>query len=154
MMQYSLANYKLTVKIPDSLASSLMVNERNEITIGGQGSYLSSITISHNANLWSLKGDSTGSYVYNKNLDRTGQVDVSLNMLASQVSQFKILCDLYYMSETDYDGLTLTVTSNDGKLVVTCYDCLLQKIPDQEFQSEAQDQTWTFLCGKVSYNHS
>ena len=154
MAQYSLANYKLSVKIPDTLASSLMVNEQNSITIGGSGSYLDSISIHINKDLWSIEGDSTGSYVYNKNLDRTGDVTVSLNMMSPQVAQFKILCDLYYQSENEYEGLTLTLMDNNSNLIVTCHDCLLSKIPDQQFQDTSQNQSWTFLCGKVDYNHS
>ena len=146
-MRYSLSRYILTIAIPAKLGFG-----SKTLSVGGEASYLDSITISFNNALWSTTGDATGSWVHTKNLDRTGTVTVSLSQLANNVSQFKTLCSTYFNAESDYDGLTLTLKDIDGNEIASCEDCYITKIPDQGFQSTAQQQSWTFTCGKITFN--
>lgn len=147
MARYSLANYILTVTIPTELAGTFGANT---LTVGGEGSYLDSMQVSLSQNLWSTEGDSTGSWVHNKNLDRTGTCQITLSMLSDKVARFITLCNLYYAADSDYSGLTLELSSSDGTTIATCNDCYITKIPDQQFQSTAQRQTWEFTCGRIT----
>lgn len=149
MARYSLANYTLTISISTELAGDFGIET---LTVGGEGSYLDNISINLNDNLWSTEGDATGSWVHNKNLNRTGTCSVTLSMLSDNVARFITLCNLYYNSTNNYSGLTMALRSSDEKTIATCDDCYIQKIPNQEFQSTAQNQTWVFTCGKITFN--
>lgn len=147
MARYSLAKYLLTVSIPRALADKFGAGT---ITVGGEGSHTSSISIAYKESLWTTEGDSTGSWVHNKNLDRTGTATVVLNQLASNVVKFKTLCNIFYDSSEDYDGLTLTLTDSEGQKIATCEDCYITTIPAQEFGNTATTQNWEFTCGRIT----
>lgn len=150
MAKYSLSKYILSIKPSTDLASA--INDFGTISIGGEGSYLDNITITPNGRLWSTTGFATGGWVHDKNLDRTGTVSITLNQMSDAVQKFIRLCETFY--ESDYDGFTLTLTTNevDKKVVATCIDCYIQQIPAQAFQASAQTQTWTFTCGKITFS--
>lgn len=148
-MKYSLSKYILTVSIGPTVSSLFGAKS---ISVGGVGSYTDSITIEQTNDQWSLQGDATGGYVFNKSNDRTGTATVSLSQLSEKVAQFKTLCNVYYTSEEIDEGLTLELRSLDGVVVATCDDCLVKKIPAQAFASEADKQSWEFLCGKVTFH--
>ena len=147
MAKYSLAKYILTISIPASVAALFGLNS---ISVGGSGSYTESITIRFNAEEWSVEGDATGSYVMNRNNNRTGTVEVSLNQLSDRVRQFITLCNIYKSSNTIEEGLTLELRSLDGVMVATCLDCMVQKIADQAFAATAANQSWTFVSGSIT----
>lgn len=149
MTRYSLADHILTVTIPANLANEFGVNT---LTIGGEGSYTSSISVSLSSQLWSTEGDASGSWAHNKNLNRTGTVTVQINQLSEKIAKFITLCNLYYKSNVDYDGLTLVVESVNNGTVATCTDCYIQGIPSQDFGASAANQQWTFTCGKIIFN--
>lgn len=148
-MRYSLAKYILTITIPANLVGEFGTQS---ISVGGENSYLESINITFASTLWETAADSTGSWVHNQNLDRSGTVVVNLNQLSVNVAKFKRLCNLFFNSNAEYDGLTLELADTSGNIIATCNDCLVQKIPDQSFQSTAQYQSWTFTCGKITIN--
>lgn len=148
-MKYSLAKYIATISIPASVAASFGASS---ISVGGLGSTTESITISVPQDLWSVVGDATGGYVMNKNNDRSGSVIISLNQLTENVGRFITLCNVYYSSEEISDGLTIEVSSLDGKTVATCSDCMIRKIPDQAFAATAANQSWEFVCGKITFH--
>lgn len=147
MAKYSLADYILTITLPADLASQFGTDT---ISVGGEGSYLGSIVLGFNSNIWETEGDATGSWVHNRNLDRTGTVDVTLNMLSDNVAKFIRVCNLYYNSETITDGLTMTVSTLSGTNIANCLDCFITKIPNQEFEEKAKTQSWSFTCGKIT----
>ena len=143
-MKYSLSDY--TLSISHSYGSYV----QNPITIGGQGSAIGSIEISVDGTLWSTKGYATGAWVHNKNLDRTGTVTISINQLSSSVSYFATICKLYYQNTSD-KPMTLILKGRDQKLIASMGDCYIQKIPSQSFGESANDQSWTFTCGTVTF---
>ena len=147
-MRYSLADYILTVAIPPSVASEFGLDT---ISIGGEGSYVGSIDIDKPTSLYSTEGDSTGSWIHNKNLNKTGSVSVSLNQLAPQVEQLKNLFKIYEKSSTISEGLTLQLT-NEEETIAVCTDCYIQRVPTQSFGPTAQTQTWSFTCGRIDYD--
>lgn len=149
MARYSLADYILVVAIPASMSSALGIDT---IAIGGQGSYVGSIKTSMNKEVWTTEGDNTGSWVHNKNLDRTGTCEVSVNMLADVVTKLKRVCGIYYTSSGIKDGLTMTISNNDGKIIATMNDCFVSKIPDQVMEATAGQQSWSFTCGQIIYS--
>lgn len=146
MKRYSLANHILSIKPNDPSIASIF----GTLTIGGEGSYLNSVRVRRQDDLWNTTGFATGAWVHNKNLSRIGSVEVTLNQLSDQVAKFITLCETYYTG--DYDGFTLTLTKNDGSKICTAIDCYISKVPDQEFLTAAQDQTWAFTCGQITYN--
>lgn len=145
-MKYSLSDYKVSIKTKDPALYSIF----REITIGGEGSALDSITINTTNNLWDTTGFPTGGWVHNKNLSRVGTATISINQLSASVAKFKQLCNVYYGG--DYEGVTLSVTDADNNEVASCEDCFIQKIPEQAFGATAANQAWVFTCGKVTFN--
>jgi len=150
MARYSLARYILTVQLPDDFDATFITAFGQSLSIGGEGSMVGSIKIALAKDLWETEGDSTGGYVHNQSLDRTGTCEVSLKQVADAVAKFIRLCNCFYKSDVNYStGLYLELKDNEGNIVATCKDCYISKIPDQEFADKAGDQTWTFTCGKV-----
>lgn len=145
MKRYSLANYILSISPKDQGIKSMF----GVISLGGKDSYLGNITISIDPTLWSTKGYATGAWVHDKNLSRVGSCSVSIHQLADEVIKFIRLCQYYYSG--DYNGCTLTVSDTKGNKVATCEDCYISKIPDQTFGESSGNQTWSFTCGKVSF---
>ena len=144
-MVYSLANYKLSISINDVVLRTAF---GSALTVGGNGSQLESMTVSPNANIFDIESYATGGYVFNKSYDRSGSVSVTLNQLSDEIGKFKNLINMYYSG--DYGALTIVLTNNENEKVIECVDCLPTKIPDQQFQSTAQTQTWGFSVGKIT----
>lgn len=145
-MRYSLANYILSVEPQSSDIKSMF----GTISLGGEGSYLGTISLSLNEDLWTTTGYATGGWVHNKSLDKHGTASVTLNQLSDPVSKFIQLCNIYYTG--NYPGFTLSLSDIDGNKIATCIDCYITKIPDQVYANSASDQTWSFTCGQINYN--
>lgn len=145
MNRYSLANHILSIKPNDGGISTF-----GTIEVGGEGSYLDSVSISTPTNLWNTQGFATGGWIHDKNLSRIGTVDITLNQLSDQVKKFITMCENYYGG--DYNGFTITLSKNDGSKIASCIDCYISKIPDQSYGQSSANQTWTFTCGQITYN--
>lgn len=145
-MKYSLANYILSIDCNDDRLKSIF----GTISIGGEGNYLDSITLSQPTSLYSTTGYATGAWVHNKNLDRHGSATLSLNQISNAVAKFIQLAKLFYTD--DYEGFTLSLSDIAGNKIATCVDCYIEKIPDQAYTASAQNQSWTFTCGQINYN--
>ena len=126
MKRYCLANYILTADIPEDIGFGTQT-----VSIGGEGSYMDTITISLTKELFTTEGDNTGSWVHIKNLDKTVNIYSNLN--------------------TEAAGMTLTLRDTLNNTICVCEDCLLTKIPDQAFASDPATQEWTFTCGKITF---
>lgn len=147
MARYSLAETIISIKSNDSQINSMF----GTISIGGEGSTVGSINTSmNNDSMWSTEGFATGGWVHSKNLDRTGSISVDVNQLAPIVSKLKQLYNVFFSGE--YDGFTITVSNMSGQKICTGDDCYLKSMPAQNFASSASSQTWTFTCGKLTYN--
>ena len=151
-MKYSLANYILSIKIPQELKAVF----GEDFIVGGagdnqRGSYTTSIDVSRNQDLYTLKADATGSWVHEKNLNQSGTISVNLNQMAPVGAK---LTKLFYALSA-YSGnqeITMTICGNDSTPIITANDCVLANIPDLQLQSSVNDRTWTFNCGQVIYN--
>lgn len=146
MKRYSLANYILSIESNDATIRSLF----GTLSIGGEGSYMGSVNVATETDLWSTEGFSTGAWVHNKNLDRHGKVTVSLSQLSDAVQKFIHLCNLYYAG--NYGSLSMVLTNVAGSKICTCTDCLITGIPSQDFAETAGRQSWVFTCGKIVFN--
>lgn len=146
-MKYSLANYILSVEPNDSQIKDMF---GGTIAIGGEGSYLGSISLSLANPQWSTTGYATGAWIHSKNLDRHGTVTVTLSQLSDPVSRFIQVCARNYGN--DYDGFTLSLSDISGKRIATCVDCYITQIPDQTFADTAGTQSWSFTCGQINYS--
>ena len=161
--RYSLADYILTLKIPNN--ASIPESLRNKsfsiggpgIENGGKGSFLGQISISRNVDAWSTEGDATGSWVHNKNNDKTGSCEVRIRQVSDDVVRLANIAQIYESIQDNVEGLTITITSafsnsiSGSDVIVTCNDCYIQKIADLEFAAEAQEQAWTFTCGQIFF---
>lgn len=145
-MKYSLANYILSIDSNDNEIKQMF----GTISIGGEGSYLGSISLSIENPIWNTTGYATGAWVHNKNLDKHGTATLNLNQLSDAVSRFIQLAKLYYSG--DYNGFTLSLSDIGGNRIATCVDCYIREIPDQTFESQAGNQNWVFTCGQINYN--
>ncbi len=157
--RYGLADYKLVVSFPAEAGfTSAIAGESAQLEIGGpgqngyEGSYLGSIKVSRKNDLWDTDDDPTGSWVHNKNLGRSGTVDLEVSQVSDQIVTLSYLCMAYESVQESIDGLTLEVKNvMSGVVVAKCYDCLIKKIPDQNFAGTAEKQTWTFTCGRIMF---
>lgn len=145
-MKYSLADYLLNIKTNDPALQSVF----SELTVGGEGSYTDSISLNLDSNLFETTGFATGGWVHDKNLSRVGTAAITLSQLAKSVGKFKQLVNMYYSG--DFEGLTITLTDSNANEIAKCEDCYPQKIPSQDFGTKAAPQTWTFTCGKITFN--
>ena len=151
MTRYSLADYILSIKSSNQEINSMF----GTLAIGGEGTAIGSISLSLTNALYSTETYSTGAWIHNKNLSRSGNVSVTLNQLADQIPTLKRLVNLYYNgvgSSIDQLGLTLSVVDTLGNEIASCIDCFPTKIPDQNFNREAEDQTWVFTAGKITFD--
>lgn len=146
-MKYSLAKYSMTISTKDSILKNIF---GESLSIGGQGSTTSSITIHQNNAPMSISTYATGGYVFNGSFDRSGSASIQINQVSDVVSKFKQLLKAYYQS--DFEPFTITVSDNEGNQVAECVDCALTSIPDQTLGESAENQTWTFECGRVTFN--
>ena len=147
-MRYSLADYILEIKLPESLTLALGLDDES-ISIGGEGSYLGNISIEHNSDLWSTSGDSTGSWIHIKNLDRSGTASLTINMLSPKSVQLTTILNLYYNINHDDEPMTLTLSDQNSTIVVTCISCHLRKLPAISFDNEPGTRNWVFTCGQI-----
>lgn len=156
--RYSLADYTVTITIPSLLGMS-----STQISIGGPGengqygSCVGEIKVTRNKELWTTEGDPTGSWVHNKDLNRTGTVEINLRQVSNQIYKLMQICQLYEGASRSVEGLTITVNPvNDFGSPVTefivCDDCMITKIPDQDYTDTAKEQQWVFTCGRVSFS--
>lgn len=142
--KYSLSDYIVTISPDDADVRSMY----GEISVGGNGNYLGSVSVSYSADLWTTRGYATGAYTQTKSLDRTGTIDISLNQLSDEVAKFINLCKLYF--DKDYDGFTISISNRLIDDVAICEDCYIKRIPTQEFNENPGDQTWSFTCGVIT----
>lgn len=148
-MIYSLNKYKVIIDIPQKLQSLF---GKNSLSIGGNGSYLESIEVRTNNDLWTVKGDYVGSYVHTMNRDKTGEITITLSQLSDYAILFHRLIESYY-NTTSYDYIkTITVMEGD-KIVATITDSMLKKVVDKRFGTEAQTESWTFVSGEITFNY-
>lgn len=153
--RYSLADYIMTVRVPaiGNLAAE-------EISIGGpgengEGSCVGEIKVTRRTDMWTTEGDPTGSWVHNKNLDKTGTIELNIKQVSANVQKLMMICSAYESLNTKAAGLTITINpaNDDGATTdyITGVDVFIQKIPDQDYSDTAKDQQWIFTCGQVKY---
>lgn len=151
-MKYSLSSYILTIHFKDQKMRSIF---GEKVSVGGQGSFLESFSFSGSDNMYQVQGDSMGSYVHNKSLDRTGQCSITINQVSDLNKIFLTFLNSCLVSDvTPNEGLTdesVTITLSDAnsKLVVTCNDCYLKGRPTLSLGGTATTRTWTFECGEI-----
>lgn len=145
-MKYSLSNYILSIDSNDAAIKQMF----GTISIGGEGSYLDTISLSNTESIYTTQGYATGGWVHNKSLDRHGIASLTINQLSEKVARFIQLAKLSLSG--DYNGFTLSLSDINGNKIATCVDCYIAKIPDQQFATSAQNQTWEFTCGQINYD--
>lgn len=152
MARYSLANYTLSIKLDSNFAELVGLGDQQVLVIGGEGSYLQSITVELDNDMYTTKSDATGSWVHDVNLSRTGKVTISINQMSDKIAKFKNIVNLF-VQNPDYEGLDLELKGNNDTIsILECEDCYFQKIPSQEFGQEAGDQSWILTCGRITFH--
>ena len=150
-VKYCLADYLLSIKLPENFARLVGLENNQNLVIGGEGSYLDSITFEYNSDMVSTKGDHTGSWVHDINLDRTGKASISINQMSDKVAKFKTIVNLFY-SHDFIEGCQLSLQDSLGNEVASGQDALFVKIPSQEMKSESDNQTWELTIGRLTFN--
>jgi len=149
-MVYSLSNYKLAIQLPEEFAAKVGLENNNTISIGGEGSYLDTLSYSYNSDMYSTKADATGSYVHDKNLDKSGTITINIHQMSPQIALFIKIVNLYYQSGNDYEGLQLSLKDLMGQEVMAAESCFFTKIPDQSFGQESDNQSWNITSGRIN----
>lgn len=163
---YSLADYQLTIGLGESLATTLGLTDQSgapltNFTIGGpgengEGSFVGQISVNRATNLFTTSADATGSWVHDKNLDRTGTITIDINQISDDIITLVQLCQIFESIQTGMPGLELTISSaasSTGDTLVTGKDCYIQKLPELTLGETAQRLTWTFTCGQIVYEY-
>lgn len=151
---YSLADYILTLGVDSASLRAMLGLSSNSISIGGEGQYLGSVKVSYATDQWTTKADATGSWTHSKSYDQHGTFTVDINQMSPAVIKFIGIVSAYYSSTQIKDGFTLTLkkAGNNDTFNSVGEDCRVVKIPDQEFEPEAKDQSWVFTSGRISFN--
>lgn len=162
--KYSLADYQLTIGIPESVAQKLGLRDEQgnlltSFSIGGpgengEGSFLGQILVSRTNNLWETEGDATGSWVHNKSLNRIGTIELQIRQISDNVIRLAQICDIYESIQENVEGLTLTINSSatdESTPMATGVDSYIQKQADLTLAETAGLLTWTFTCGQVMF---
>ena len=165
--QYSLADYQLTIGLSDNVARLLNLRDQygnllTNFTIGGpgennEGSFVGQIVVTRNQELFTTTGDATGSWVHDKNLNRTGTITVDITQIADSIITLVQLCQIFESIQTNMPGLELTinsVASSTSTTMVTGRDCYIAKLPDLPLADQAGRMSWVFTCGQIIYEHS
>ena len=165
--QYSLADYQLTIGLSDEVAAQLGLRDSfgnilKSFSIGGpgengEGSFVGSITANRAKELFTTEGDATGSWVHNKDLNRTGTITLEINQISDDVITLVQLCQIFESIQSNVGGLDLTInsaTSNVSNAMVTGRDCYIQKLPELPLGETAARLSWVFTCGQIVYEHS
>ena len=147
-MKYNLSDYVLSIKSTDPSIDGMF----GTISIGGDGSYTDSISVTLNQKLWAVESFATGGYVHNKNVARDGTVEARLSQLSDQVRNLIRLVNTYYDTGSSDAPLTMTLTDRNERIACEMKDVYPSAIPSQDFQSTAQLQTWSFSCGKIVFS--
>lgn len=164
---YSLADYQLTIGLGDTVISRLGLRDENgellrNFTIGGpgengEGSFVGQIQVSRNENLFTTSGDPTGSWVHDKNLNRTGTITIDITQISDDIVTLVQLCQIFESIQTGTPGLELTISSvaeGANNTLVTGRDAYIQKLPDLPMGETAGRLSWVFTCGQIIYEHS
>ena len=162
--RYSLADYQLTIGFPTNVASALNLRDAygnliTNFTIGGpgengEGSFVGQISVNRSVNAFETDGDATGSWVHNKNNNKTGSISVSITQISDDIIRLIQLTQVYESIQENVQGLTLTINSSaidETTPLVTGNDCFIQKLPNYNFQASAQSMEWSFTCGQILY---
>ena len=164
---YSLADYQLTIGLSNSVASLLGLRDRDNnlltnFSIGGpgengEGSFVGQIVVNRAQDLFTTTGDATGSWVHDKNLNRTGTITVEITQISDDIVTLVQLCQIFESIQSSMPGLELTINSaasSTAKTMVTGRDAYIQKLPDITLGESAGKLSWVFTCGQVIYEHS
>jgi hypothetical protein len=151
---YSLADYILTIGIDSASLQQKLGLSENKISIGGEGQFLGSVKVALETPQWSTKADSTGAWVHSKSYDQHGTFELEINQMAPAVIRFIGIVSCYYSDTEVKDGFTLTLkkAGNNETFNVMGEDCRIVRIADQSFGNEADNQTWTFTAGRITFS--
>jgi len=150
-IKYCLADYLLAIKLPEEFATLVGLGNNQNLVIGGEGSYLDSITLEYNQDMVSTRGDYTGSWVHEINLNRTGKASITIHQMSDKVAKFKTIVNLFY-SHDFTEGCQLSLQDSLGNEIASGQDALFIKIPNQEIKTESDYQTWELTIGKLTFN--
>lgn len=149
---YSLADYILTIKCNGDLQSQLGWLT-DSYSIGGQGQFLGDLSVELSTAQWSTEADATGAWVHSKTFDQHGTISLRLNQMAEATYKLINALMAYYSSTEIKDGFTITLTkTGDADFAVEAEDCRITQLPAQDFQDAAQEQAWSFTCGRITVN--
>jgi len=164
---YSLADYQLTIGLSDSVASLLGLRDSygnllTNFSIGGpgengEGSFVGQIVVNRAQDLFTTTGDATGSWVHDKNLNRTGTITIDITQISDTIVTLVQLCQIFESIQSNMPGLQLTinsVASSTAETMVTGKDCYIQKLPELTLGESAGRLSWVFTCGQIVYEHS
>lgn len=164
--QYSLADYQLVIGWK-AIAEKLNLRDREgnlltNFVIGGpgedgQGSFVGQIVVNRTQDLFTTTGDATGSWVHDKNLNKTGTITVDITQISDDIITLVQLCQIFESIQSNVPGLELSinsVSSGVSTTMVTGKDCLIQKLPELPLAETAGRLSWVFTCGQVIYEYS
>ena len=154
--RYSLADHTVVVTMPTiTNIPGLDSISGKQLYFGGpgqnnlDGSFMGSISVSRANDTWSTEGDSTGSWVHNKNLNRTGSVQMTIRQVSDDIIYLMMIAQMfenYHISQ----GMDIEIFNGD-LTVARAEDCYLTKIPDQIYGESAATQDWVWTSGRVTF---
>ena len=142
--RYSLADHLVKVTLPANVIVGGVNIGGMVLEFGGPGnnkqtgSFAGEISVERSSDTWTTEGDPTGSWVHNKNLNKTGTVSLQLRQVADDVIRLQMLAQVF--ENNDFPGCNIEVF-NGSDTVARAEDCYISRVPSQVFGDTAAMQT-------------
>lgn len=152
--RYSLADHLVKVTLPANVIVGGVNIGGMVLEFGGPGnnkqtgSFTGEISVERSSDTWTTEGDPTGSWVHNKNLNKTGTVSLQLRQVADDVIRLQMLAQVF--ENNDFPGCNIEVF-NGSDTVARAEDCYISRVPSQVFGDTAAMQTWSWTAGRITF---
>lgn len=121
-----------------------------QITIGGNGSMVGSVSMSRSNAAFGVTGYADGSYAASYTKNRTGSVSIQLSQassLVARLTKFVNWCEANYnLAES-----TITVLDSMGNIQGYASGVYPDKLPDNTVGESVQNRTFEFSAGVISF---
>lgn len=134
-----------------SLASvTLTINNENfgNVTIGGGGKLLGSVSYSFRNNLFDVTSTADGGAAVSFNKSLAGDVSLSLRQTAEKIDE---LSEFIKKCRTEPEKAEATITCRDGSgnINFVANGCFPNKIPENTMGETPGDRTFGFVCCEI-----
>jgi len=149
---YSLLDYSISITKNDSVSANTTIPD---ITFGGYGNYLGSITVSRDIEHVTKTVDASGAGVFNFVNDKSGSISIEISQVSNEIAELIEVINGYVSSETyTYKNRIYDITisrTGDSDFSITGTYCMIAGVPEMRFNRDVSTYTWKFICMEIDY---